>query len=350
MTNNKLKIAFLTALLTTLVILTIWEIYWRSFPDYYEINVEDDRYLFSAHRAKVEKATSEEVIILGSSRTGFNFNTHVWEEVQGLKPINLTTDGKTPMPFLEDIVENTDFNGTIILGVTPPLFFSGPESGFWSDSKQWVTHYHKETYAQKLGQEISKPLQRNLLLLTTSELDFYNELDLKSLINRISLKTRIEDNWRLPKFKTNDEDRNLIMVQAMTKDQDYAAEVQAAWTTFLPTLPPYEVIAEGMPPMMNFFTDLITTFKERGGKIVFIRHKSEPEWKKHVDGFMPRDKVWDVFLEQAESPGYHFLDYPFMQIHTLPDWSHMAPESAKQYTRDMVEQLLKDGHLKSYKN
>lgn len=123
MTNNKLKAAFLTAFLTTLVALTVWEIYWRSFPDYYEINVEDDRYLFSAHRAKVEKASSKDVVILGSSRTGFNFNTHIWEEVQGLKPINLSTDGKTPMPFFEDIVENTNFAGTIVMGVTPLLFF-----------------------------------------------------------------------------------------------------------------------------------------------------------------------------------------------------------------------------------
>ncbi len=350
MTSNKLKTAFLMAFLGTFIVLTIWEVYWRSFPDYYEINVEDDRYLWSAHRAKVEKATSEDVVILGASRTGFNFNTHVWEEVQGLKPINLSTDGKTPMPYLEDIVENTDFAGTIIMGVTPPLFFSAPNSDFWMNGKQWVTHYHKETYAQKLGQEISKPFQRNLALLTTSELDFYNELDLKTLINRIPLKNRVEDNWYLPKFKTNDEDRNLIMVQAMIKDPDYAAEVQAAWMTFLPTLPPYEVIAEGMPPMMDYFVSLVDAFKARGGNIVFIRHKSEPEWKIHVDKFMPREKVWDVFIAQAACPAYHFMDYSFMQIHELPDWSHMAPESAKIYTRDMVSQLIDDGHLKSYKN
>lgn len=218
------------------------------------------------------------------------------------------------------------------------------------NGKQWVTHYHKETYAQKLGQQISKPFQRNLALLTTSELDFYNELDLKSLINRIPLKHRFEDNWRLPKFKTNDEDRNLIMVQAMTKDPDYAAEVQAAWMTFLPTLPPYEVIAEGMPPIMDYFAELITTFKARGGQIIFVRHKSAPQWKQYAEGMMPREKVWDVFIKQVDCPAYHYMDYEFMQPYTLPDWSHMAPEDAKSYTRAFVKQLLKDGHLKSYNN
>lgn len=92
----KLKKSLLIAIVFSLFGLIAWEGYWRSKPEYYKACLEDDRYLWAEERSKVETATKEDVIIIGSSRTGFDFNTHIWEEVQGIKPINLSTDGKPP--------------------------------------------------------------------------------------------------------------------------------------------------------------------------------------------------------------------------------------------------------------
>lgn len=348
MQTAQLRLSFTIAVFLSLIFLTIWESYWRTQSDYYYAGLDDDRYLWSEHRAKVETATSEDIVIIGSSRTAFNFNTNVWTEVQGIRPINLSTDGKPAGPFLEDIVENTNFNGTIIMGVTPLLFFSPPGDNFWQNAKQWPDHYQNETYAQKLGQFLSKPFQRNLVMLTATELDFTNDLDLKSLIKAIPLKNRIEDNFVLPKFGYGDEHRNLFMYPIMKTDTAFAGEVQKAWKSFLPTLPGYEAVADGMPDIIDYHKKLIEKFKARGGKIIAIRHKSEHEWSKYVLPFLPRDKVWDKLIEASNIPAYHYLDHPFMQRHTLPDWSHMAADDAIIYTRDMVNQLILDGHLTQY--
>ena len=167
----QLKTTLIVAVSLSLLCLTSWEMYWRSKSDYYRANVEDDRYLWAQERAKLEKASKNDVVLIGASRTGFNFNTHVWKETQGLKPINLSVNGKPPGPFFEDIVNNTDFNGTLIIGITPLMWFFGPTNNQrWRDGELWVKHYENQTYAQKLGFLISKPLQRNLVFLTSSEL------------------------------------------------------------------------------------------------------------------------------------------------------------------------------------
>ncbi len=338
-----LKQSLLIAIVLAVVGLTVWELYWRSKPDYYHANLEDDRYLWAEHRGKVESATTKDVIILGSSRTGFNFNTHVWKEVQGISPINLSANGKPPGPMFEDIVENSDFSGTIVLGITPLMWFGADDNQRWRDAKIWVDHYHNQTYAQKLGYWISKPLERNLVMLTSSELEFHNDLDLKSLINSIFIGGG--STFALQNFGYNDEDRNLLMFPSMVSNPAFAKKIQNVWSGFLPTLPDYTVIEDDMPSIMQQYVPLVEKFKARGGKLIFIRHKAEPEWNKHSERLLPRAKTWDVFVELVDCPSYHFEDYEFMSKYTLPDWSHMNAEDAQSYTKGMVNQLIKDNHL-----
>jgi len=341
----KLKKSLLIGLLLSLIGLVTWELYWRAKPEYYAACLEDDRYLWAKERAKVENAAKEDIVILGSSRSGFNFNTHVWEDVQGIKPINLTTDGKPPSPFLDDIVYNTSFNGTIIIGITPLFWFNVPDNTWWQPANQWIEHYHNETYAQKLGYFLSKPLQRNLVMLTSSELEFYNDLDLKSLINRISIPGRIEEERMLYNFSYHDEDRNLMMLPIMIKDPDFAKKIQYVWNGFLPNIPDYSAIKNDIPEIFDYYLKVINIFKARGGKIIFVRHKAEEPWNKVTKRFLPREMVWDKFIEMVKCPAYHFEDYEFMSKYTLPDWSHMYTTDAKTFTKDMVNQLIKDDHL-----
>ncbi len=342
-----LKQSFLIAIILGLIGLAAWEAYWRSKPDYYKANLEDDRYLWAEHRAKVESATEKGIVIIGSSRTAFDFNTHVWEETQGIKPINLATDGKPPLVFFEDIVENTNFNGTLILGITPLLCFSPGVEQRNLEAKIWVNHYHNQTYAQKLGFWVSKPLERHLVMLTSSELEFYNDLDLKSLLKKIHIATdeRPDNRFKLLKFSANDEDRNLMMFPLMVTKPEFAEKVQKVWNSFLPHIPDYEIIKDGIPTVLKKYEVAAKKFQERGGKLILIRHKAENGWNKHTKRILPKSMVWDKFVQQMNCPAYHFENYDFMSKPTLPDWSHMNAEDSKTYTKALVNKLIEDNLL-----
>jgi hypothetical protein len=343
-----LKKSLILAILMSSIGLIIWECYWRTKPEYYTAYLEDDRNLWSEQRAKVDDLTSDDVILIGASRTGYNLNTHVWEETQGIKPIHLSANGKPPGPFLEDIVNNTSFNGTIVMGIVPIMVFRSPDRPRNVTAQQWVDHYYNRTYAQKLGFALSKPLQRHLVMLSASEAKSYNNLDLKSLINTISFSNdRIEANrFQLVNIGYNDEDRNLIMFPRLTNNALYQKEITDVWNNFLPNLPDYsEDIEKTAFEAIDYLNKLITKFKARGGKLILIRHKAEDDWYVHAKRMMPRDKIWDKFVNIVDCPSYHFEDYDFMSKHTLPEWSHMNAESAKIYTRDLVNKLIEDNHL-----
>lgn len=340
-----LKKSLIIGILLSLTALVAWELHWMSKTDYYTAYLEDDRNLWAEHRAKVETATPNDIILLGASRTGYNFNTHVWEETQGVKPINLSANGKPFTPFFEDIVNNTDFNGTLVIGVVPIAIF---EKFRVKDAKQWVDHYYNRTYAQRLGFKLSKPLKRHLVMLSASESKSYNDLDLKSLINTISFADdRINTNgFNLINIGYNDEDRNLIMFPRMTNNPFYQKEITDQWDKVIPTLPDYsDKVEKEASTIINELSTLINKFKAKGGVIIFIRHKAEEGWNKHAIRMMPRDKVWDKFIQTVNCPAYHFEDYEFMSKYYLPDWSHLNAEDAKSYTKDIVNQLIKDDHL-----
>ncbi|MEM9985262.1 MAG: hypothetical protein AAF804_09220, partial [Bacteroidota bacterium] len=96
---RKVSLSCILGLGIALLGLTRWEFHWRARPGYYRAHLDDDRDLWAQERKRVEQATQDDIIILGSSRTGFNFRTYIWEELTGKKTINLSGDGKTPAPM-----------------------------------------------------------------------------------------------------------------------------------------------------------------------------------------------------------------------------------------------------------
>jgi hypothetical protein len=307
-----------------------WEMHWRS--EGYPVAPEDDKHLWAKHRARLEKATSSDIVMLGSSRVFFDFQLDQWEEETGVRPIMLAAAGTTPMPVFKDIVENSPFNGTILIGVTPPLYFSPPseENNFYRRISNWIRHYNDRTYADRFSHFISQGPQNMFAFLNATEETFYNELDLKTLIERIPMPARIPAPPPFPVFQYIDKDRNITMLDIVTADTSYANEITGFWSFVIqppPDMPPPEVI------------------EEMGGKVIFVRCPSQSVFRMAENGGFPRDQYWDKLIEATGCPGYHFEDYEFMGKYTLPEWSHLATEDAKVFTTDVVQQMQKDGVL-----
>src|SRR3970282_1032564 len=161
----ELKKTLLITVVLSLIGLTIWEIYWRS-EGYYP-TIDDNKSLWAVQRDKIEALAKDDVILLGSSRVLFDIQIYQWEQVTGRRPIQLASAGSTPLPSFRDIVRNTDFAGTIIVGVTPGLFFSttSPMAPPWKSIQEKVDYFKDFTYAQRLNHALSIPLQKNITFL-----------------------------------------------------------------------------------------------------------------------------------------------------------------------------------------
>ena len=335
----------------TLVTLFFWELHWRS--EGYPIAPEDDKHLYAEHRGSIEKLGKEDVVLLGSSRVLFDIQLDEFESVTGRRPVMLAGAGTNPIAAFIDIVEKSDFSGKIILGVTPPLFFSPPtrDDDFFNRAQVWLDHYHNRTLADQWTHMVKKPLQNSFAFLCATDDTFYNELDLRTLLEQaIKVPERVPGEPPFPMFQYLDWDRNITMWRA-DKDTAYASDVTEYWSYVIQPppekLPPPEVMEEGRKATIQLVVDLVNAFESRGGEVILVRCPSSDLFLAVENGGFPRDRYWDPLVSETGCQSYHFQDYPFMNQYIPPEWSHLNTEDARQFTLDLTRQMVKDGVLES---
>ncbi len=342
----ELKKTLIIAITISIIGLVAWETYWRS-QGYYP-NLDDNKDLWAVERAKVDKASKEDVVIIGSSRVLFDIQLNEWEQETGTRPIQLATAGGSPLPMLSDIVNNTEYNGTIIVGVTPPLFFSTtfPMADPWKRAQSRIDHYFKRTYAQRSNHILSIPLQQNLVLMSTSEEEWTSNIDLKTLLKNIKIGNRIPKG--MPPFYQFDNislERNTEMTERTVNDTAFANTIKKVWGYFGKTSPPPD-----KESTMAFFVKDANTFIERGGNLILLRAPSTGGFRMGESHGLPRKDFWDDLVQQANIKSYHFEDYEQFKNLECPEWSHLSAKDARFFTTELAKIMIADGAITNRKN
>jgi hypothetical protein len=338
-----LKQSLIIAFTLSIISLGIWEFYWRSqgfYPTF-----DDNEALWATQRARVEKSNEQDVLLIGSSRVLFDIQLDEWEKETGKRPIQLACVGSSPLPVFHDLVENTDFKGTILVGVTPGLFFSTtfPQARPWEWPQSRVDYYHERTYAQRANHAISIPLQENFAFL--SEDKGVDGLNLKELLGKIKVGDRIHD--PMPPFHEFGEiakDRNLKMKEIAVIDTAYANSVKKVWMFFGKGAPPPDKEAT-----IAFFLADLKKFKARGGKVILVRCPSSGGVRMGENMGLPRAEFYDDLVSKAQVKSYHFEDYEQFKNLECPEWSHLSATDAQFFTTELVKIMIKDGALINYK-
>jgi hypothetical protein len=335
----ELKKAFYVACFFSLAFLVCWEIYWRS--QGYIADIEDDKYLWAEQRAKVEKADSNVVVLIGSSRILFDIQLPIWEKIVGYKPIQLSAPGSTPLPAFRDLVENTTFSGTIIVGVTPGLFFSTtvPPARPWKRMQAKVDCYHNRTYAQRINHHLSIPLQNSFVILSKGEEEWADDIHLKAFLNRIYLGQRTERPRNPPfyEFMETSIDRNVRMKEKVVQDTAFANSIRRVWLGFSP-----KERKDDKEGTIKFFVENAKKFMTRGGNLILLYCPSDGELKQIELENLPRAEYWDELVKRSGAKSYHYEDYVELQGLNVPEWSHLAGEDADYFTKELLNILLMD--------
>jgi hypothetical protein len=342
-----LKKSLISALLISVIGIVAWELYWRS-QDYIP-TIDDNKALWAVQRDRVTDLTPDNIILMGSSRTLFDIQLDNWEKQTGLRPIQLANVGSSPLPVFHDIVENTAYAGTVIVGVTPGLFFSTtfPEAEPWSWPQSRVDHYKDRTYAQRINHQLSLPLQQNLALMSAGEQELDDNIDLKALLKRIKIGNRIPQG--MPPFYEFGEitslDRNLEMIERTLTDTAFANTIINVWKYFGKGAPPPDKEAT-----MAFFLKDAEKFKAKGGKLILIRCPSSGGLRAGENQVLPRKDFWDYLVQQTNVKAYHFEDYEQLKNLKCPEWSHLSAEDARYFTTELAKIMIADKAITNSKN
>jgi hypothetical protein len=334
-----LRQTLVIAALLSLAGLTSWEMYWRSqgkIPD-----LDDDKNLWADQRARVNYLTKEDVVLLGSSRVLFDIQLNEWEKATGKRPVQLATAGGMPLPMFRDIVENTDFNGTLVVGVTPGIFFfnTDPKSFCWNRSKYRIDYFHKRTYAQRLNHFLSVPLQKNLTLVSVSEERWADDIDLRSLIRNIKIGNRVEEYPPFYSFQYIDEDRNVRMSERCVRDTAFANTIKRVWMTDAGSPPPQK------EETISYFLQDAKKFMDRGGNLILLRCPSSGFYYDEETKNQPRAAFWDELVKRTGAKGYYYEDYDQLKYFECPEWSHLSADDADIFTRELLKIMIKDGSV-----
>ncbi|HEX5305977.1 MAG TPA: hypothetical protein VFW82_07825, partial [Dyella sp.] len=104
-------------------------------------------------RHRIHRGEGNATVLIGSSRTLFDVQLPVWQQLAGERPIQLALEGTSALPVLQDLADDPDFTGRLLVGVTPSLFFTG--FAYRGDA---IAAAHKETPSQRVGTWLSMHL------------------------------------------------------------------------------------------------------------------------------------------------------------------------------------------------
>ncbi|GJL93252.1 hypothetical protein [Hyphococcus sp.] len=317
------------ALIATIALTAGWEIFWRGkgmiAGDYKNTNA-----LWAQER---RKATDDATVMIGSSRIFFDVDLDIWEELSGVRPVQLALEGTSPRVFLKDLAADETFHGLVIVGVTAPVFFT-QDGGLRADVLDYT---RDQTPAQRLDHVLSYGLEETLA--------FYDEQTRPAtqlIIWPWPLRKDMAPLFYPRKLSISTRDRNTEMWARVVDDPVYQKEAQDQWATLTAQMaPPPSADGSPPPPFPQEAIDAVIAevkanvdiIRARGGDVAFMRFPYDGGFQPVEDFGFPRERFWDPLVMETDSASVSWHDHQELQGYEIPEWSHLDPREAERYTR-----------------
>lgn len=331
--------AWLICVALVLAAVTGWEVTARSM---HHLPGDYDEYTNFATQWAEERRKLDEpghgirVVLLGSSRMLWAADLDILEEEFGTRPLQLAIAGTGPALMLENIVENTDFDGLVLVGVTPFLFNRLDEGFFGADALHW---YESPSPSRLAGHEIHSFLSAHLGFLDDG-------FKLFELVDHYSNFPDREGAWDLNagswKLGNHLADRQTDMWPPVEVEGSFDnQQILAFWMTGLNRDPePPERMQEMAQTAIDFFAPLVERLRARGGDIVFIRMPSSGRYLDHDLAANYRGLTWNPMAAGIDAVWINTMDYDDLSGELeIPEWSHLSRKSQDDFSRRIIPVL-----------
>src|SRR5688572_3071072 len=174
------KAGILTAILVVAFVCG-WEYYWRQKGFIPTLN--DDKFLWANTRKDATLPINEATVFIGSSRIKFDLDIPTWETLTGEKAVQLALVGTSPRLLLQDLANDVNFKGKLVIDVTEALFFS-KNPFFQKSSSEAIAFFKDRTPSQRLSSQLNFALESRLAFM--EEQNF----SLTALLNDLEIPNR----------------------------------------------------------------------------------------------------------------------------------------------------------------
>ena len=333
MDHSSIKRSAVLMVLVVIAVLAATEMYLRSTgitPAYNE-----DAALWSNVRAKVYEPADKNVVFIGSSRIKYDLDIPTWQKLTGKRAVQLAMTGSNPRPVLEDLANDSNFKGNLVIDVTDPLFFSGAPM-FDSKPMEYLHHYYDRTLAQRANFHINHALESQLVILDKDNYSINAALKALKVPNRPMV-------FEFPIFPVGFErtkfDEQAYMSPQFVADTNDHRQMINVWKYLSggPKPPPMpDSVLMQLCGSVKTMTDKI---KARGGKIFFVRTPSSGDMGFGESMGFPKERFWANLLKVTGCEGFHFTENPLTAQMICPENSHLKPTDAVIFTQELVKGL-----------
>lgn len=324
------------ALLLAVLLIGGWEWYWRAFGA--TPGSRDDAMLWTRQRDRIDHGEGDATVLVGASRTYFDVQLPVWEQLSGRRPIQLALNGTSPTTPLEALADDPHFNGRVLVGVAPDVFFSGFEyQGFIFKG------YGKHSPSDRVGKWLSMHFVEPYLAFYDSDFALFTVIKRQAW----PLRKGMEGGTQVRKLNVTEPDRTNYMWDKLATDPEYQALAKSIWAEdfFGPPPTPSELLEQKKTMYLQIARNAaaVARLRARGIAVVYVREPSTGDYLTYENAKFPRSQAWDSLIAHVRVPGIYYDDYPQLQTshYEFPEWSHMNRESAERYTRELYA-ILKD--------
>ncbi len=326
------KAGILTLVLVSLSLVS-WEYYVRSKG--FDASFDDDPAMWTDKRNMVYEPADKSTVFIGSSRIKFDLDIPLWEEMTGDHAIQLACVGSSPIPVLENLGNDKNFKGKLIIDVTEPIFFSNSPAGQFRPGQN-IKYYSAQTPAQRVSFALNHVLESKLVFLDKERLSLNAQLSDLRIPNRPGV---FEFPIFPPDFGRVKSSRQEYMTERFVSDTNQQNQVKGIWDFFrkMSTAPP----ASGgeLDSIMASVKKYVDLIKARGGQVLFVRTPSSGALMMGESMGYPRAKYWDKLLTYTGCTGIHYADYPPIAHFVCPEFSHLSQKDATVFTKNFVEIL-----------
>ena len=293
----------------------------------------NDMIFWNNHRLLLDDTPKNTTVLAGASRITFGFDLDTWEDEVGNRPFNLGLHGASFIPMLKDYALNTEHNGIIICSVAGGFTFADSNAFFVERIGKAVDDLEasRRSITVRGHGLTAELLQARFAALNV---DAYSPIQILRDTFRPSPRTNERAMFFVPYTYRHTEDNQDMFVVDFS-DPFHLQEWDGLHKNVLTYL------ELGKPRTARSVVDQITTYIEtierRGGEVVFVKFPTSRFMKDWEDRRFPRDKYWDIIIEETGCRGFHYLDNTNTRDLFPPDGSHLLPLQAKVFTRELVK-------------
>lgn len=323
--------AGLLALAVAAIFLIGLELYWRG--QGYELSYNNNEAQWADKRAEVYQPAEKTTVFIGSSRIKFDLDIPTWERTTGEQAVQLALEGTSPRQILNDLADDKNFRGKLVVDVTEGLFFAPDGTRPDNRANESIAYYRKISPTQRFGFQVNRLMESAFVFLDSKQ------FSVKALLDDLPLPPR-PGVFMYPafpkKFVTVAFNGQTTMTDAFVADTSMRNKMIGIWMRFGGSASSQGVGGDTLRGIMAGTKTAVAKIQARGGKVVFVRTPSSGGVLAAETTQYPRALYWDRLLSETGCQGIHFQDYPAMAHFECPEWSHLAVADGKAFTGELA--------------